>query len=178
MKKLILCLVLLCWVFFVGGVFADEPCDICDLPPDQSSAEGGEKKDSVSKKESSATKTNQTWVKEDVWINLTPECLINGGCSFSIYDALDIRKDARGAGEKTSVMSFVQDIIMALTGFIGTVVTLALIVSGIYYLMSPIDSGNRTKAMKGIKYSLIGLVIVMASMVIIRLVQFIAKGGS
>lgn len=75
-------------------------------------------------------------------------------------------------------MSFVQDIIMALTGFIGTVVTLALIVSGIYYLMSPIDSGNRAKAMKGIKYSLIGLVIVMASMVIIRLVQFIAKGGS
>ena len=54
-------------------------------------------------------------------------------------------------------MSFVQDIIMALTGFIGTVVTLALIVSGIYYLMSPIDSGNRAKAMKGIKYSLIGL---------------------
>ena len=75
-------------------------------------------------------------------------------------------------------MSFVQDIIMALTGFIGTVVTLALIISGIYYLVSPIDRGNRAKAMKGIKYSLIGLVIVMASMVIIRLVQFIAKGGS
>ena len=67
---------------------------------------------------------------------------------------------------------------MALTGFIGTVVTLALIISGIYYLMSPNGSGNRAKAMKGIKYSLIGLVIVMASMVIIRLVQFIAKGGS
>ena len=178
MKKLILCLVLLCWVFFVGGVFADEPCDTCDSPPEQSSSEGGEKKDSVSNKESSATKTKQTWVKEDIWINLTPDCLINGGCSFSIYDALDIRRDARGAGEETSVMSFVQDIIMALTGFIGTVVTLALIISGIYYLMSPIDSGNRAKAMKGIKYSLIGLVIVMASMVIIRLVQFIAKGGS
>ena len=111
-------------------------------------------------------------------MNLTPDCLINGGCSFSIYDALDIRRDARGAGEETSVMSFVQDIIMALTGFIGPVVTLAFIISGIYYLMSPIDSGNRAKAMKGIKYSLIGLVIVMASMVIIRLVQFIAKGGS
>ena len=75
-------------------------------------------------------------------------------------------------------MSFVQDIIMALTGFIGTVVTLALIISGIYYFMSPIDSGSGAKALKGIKYSLIGLVIVMASMVIIRLVQFIAKGGS
>ena len=178
MKKLILCLVLLCWVFFVGGVFADEPCDMCDLPPDQSSAEGGEKKDSVSKEESSATKTNQTWVKEDVWINLTPECLINGGCSFSIYDALDIRKDARGKWEKTSVMVFIQDIILALTTFIGTFVTLGLIASGITYLMSPVDSGNRGKAMKGIKYSLIGLVVVMASLVIIRLIQFLAKGGS
>ena len=47
-------------MFFVGGVFADEPCDICDSPPEQSSFEGGEKKDSVSKKESSATNTNQT----------------------------------------------------------------------------------------------------------------------
>ena len=178
MKKLILCLVLLCWVFFVGGVFADERCDTCDSSSEQSSSEGGEKKDSVSNKESSATNSTQTLTNEDLWINLTPDCLINGGCSFSIYDALDIRNDARGDGEETSVMSFVQDIIMALTGFIGTVVTLALIISGIYYLMSPIDSGNRAKAMKGIKYSLIGLVIVMASMVIIRLVQFIAKGGS
>ena len=178
MKKLILSLVLLCWVFFVGGVFADERCDTCPSSSEQSSSEGGEKKDSVSNKESSATNSGQTVTNEDVWINLTPDCLINGGCSFSIYDALDIRNDARGDGEETSVMSFVQDIIMALTGFIGTVVTLALIISGIYYLMSPIDSGNRAKAMKGIKYSLIGLVIVMASMVIIRLVQFIAKGGS
>ena len=107
MKKLILCLLLLCWVFFVGGVFADERCDTCPSSSEQSSTEGGEKKDSVSNKESSATKTNQTRVKEDIWINLTPDCLINGGCSFSIYDALDIRKDARGAGEETSVMSFV-----------------------------------------------------------------------
>jgi len=41
-------------------VFADEPCNICDSPPEQSSAEGGEEKDSVLNKESSATKTNQT----------------------------------------------------------------------------------------------------------------------
>jgi len=53
-------------VFFVGGVFADEPCDICDSPPEQSSAEGGEKKDSVSNKESSATNSTQTLTKEDV----------------------------------------------------------------------------------------------------------------
>lgn len=47
-------------------MFADEPCDICNLPPEQSSAEGGEKKDSVSNKESSATNSGQTVTNEDV----------------------------------------------------------------------------------------------------------------
>lgn len=188
MKKLILSLVLLCWVFFVGGVFADNMIQLEGTTVEAKSLQKtpwlkpiqteGLKVGEVIHRRPLIENQNSDIKKEDVWINLTPDCLINGGCSFSIYDALDIRNDARGDWEETSVMSFVQDIIMALTGFIGTVVTLALIISGIYYLMSPIDSGNRAKAMKGIKYSLIGLVIVMASMVIIRLVQFIAKGGS
>ena len=202
MKKLILCLVLLCWVFFVGGVFAGNVIQLegttvegkslqktpwlkpIQVENPQPKIQERVEKVSLTKKQlrqakrMAAKAEKESDNKSDIWINLTPDCLINGGCSFSIYDALDIRKDARADGEETSVMSFVQDIIMALTGFIGTVVTLALIISGIYYLMSPIDSGNRANAMKGIKYSLIGLVIVMASMVIIRLVQFIAKGGS
>ena len=53
-------------MFFVGGVFAYERCDTCDSSSEQSSAEGGEKKDSVSDKESSATKSAQTLTKEDV----------------------------------------------------------------------------------------------------------------
>ena len=202
MKKLILCLVLLCWVFFVGGVFAGNVIQLegttvegkslqktpwlkpIQVENPQPKIQERVEKVSLTKKQlrqakrMAAKAEKESDNNSDIWINLTPDCLINGGCSFSIYDALDIRKDARADGEETSVMSFVQDIIMALTGFIGTVVTLALIISGISYLMSPIDSGNRAKAMKGIKYSLIGLVIVMASMVIIRLVQFIAKGGS
>ena len=202
MKKLILSLLLLCWVFFVGGVFAGNVIQLegttveakslqktpwlkpIQVENPQPKIQERVEKVSLTKKQlrqakrMAAKAEKESHNNSDIWINLTPDCLINGGCSFSIYDALDIRKDARADGEETSVMSFVQDIIMALTGFIGTVVTLALIISGIYYLMSPIDSGNRAKAMKGIKYSLIGLVIVMASMVIIRLVQFIAKGGS
>lgn len=202
MKKLILSLLLLCWVFFVGGVFAGNVIQLkgttveakslqktpwlkpIQVENPQPKIQERVEKVSLTKKQlrqakrMAAKAEKESHNNSDIWINLTPDCLINGGCSFSIYDALDIRNDARGDWEETSVMSFVQDIIMALTGFIGTVVTLALIISGIYYLMSPIDSGNRAKAMKGIKYSLIGLVIVMASMVIIRLVQFIAKGGS
>ena len=181
MKKLILCLVLLCWVFFVGGVFAQQSCadgDWCKTSSVSNKDDPILFWDDYENQIEGTTVTATVPKRDNDGLKISPDCLINGGCSFSIYDALDIRKDARGAGEETSVMSFVQDIIMALTGFIGTVITLALIISGIYYLMSPIDSGNRAKAMKGIKYSLIGLVIVMASMVIIRLVQFIAKGGS
>lgn len=113
----------------------------------------------------------------EVGINVDPDCLVNGGCSFSIYDALDIRND-REAGERTSVMTFVNDIILGLTWFIGTVVAVSLILSGFYYIISPVDSGAKKKAMEGIKYSLIGMVIVSLSVVIVRLIQFLASGGS
>lgn len=75
-------------------------------------------------------------------------------------------------------MGFLQDIILAATTFIGTVVTVALILSGLLYIFSTVDSGMKTKAQKGIKYSLIGMVVVMLALVIIRLVQFLARGGS
>ena len=47
-------------------MFADERCDTCDSSSEQSSSEGGEKKDSVSNKESSATDSTQTLTNEDV----------------------------------------------------------------------------------------------------------------
>ncbi|MDO4713946.1 MAG: hypothetical protein Q4B28_04860 [bacterium] len=101
--------------------------------------------------------------------------MLNGSCSFSIYDALDIRQEGRAPEERTSVMVFVQDIILGATYFIGTVVTASLIVSGLFYVLSPTDSGYQQKASKGIKYSLIGLVVVTLALVIIRLVQFLAR---
>lgn len=111
------------------------------------------------------------------WIHLTTECMLNGSCSFSIYDALDIRKEGRAPEQRTSVMVFIQDIILGASYFIGTVVTASLIVSGLFYVLSPTDSGYQQKASKGIKYSLIGLVVVTLALVIIRLVQFLAKWG-
>ena len=53
-------------MFFVGGAFADERCDTCPSSSEQSSSEGGEKKDNVSNKESSATNSTQTLTKDDV----------------------------------------------------------------------------------------------------------------
>jgi hypothetical protein len=75
-------------------------------------------------------------------------------------------------------MRFIQDIVLGATTFIGTVVTVALIFSGFLYIFSTVDSSLKAKAKNGIKYSLIGMVIVMLSLIIIRLVQFLARGGS
>ena len=85
-------------------------------------------------------------------------------------------KKSSDQGE-TKVTPFLQDIVLALTMFIGTVVSVALIVSGLFYVFASVDSGMKTKAKKGIINSLIGLVLVLGSYVIIRAIQFLATGG-
>lgn len=56
--------------------------------------------------------------------------------------------------------------------------TVAFVLSGFYYIISPVDSGAKKQATDGMKYAAIGMVLVSLSVVIIRLVQFLAKGGS
>lgn len=97
--------------------------------------------------------------------------LANGQCSFDIYQTVGIRKDQ----PDTEVATLVQDAFLAATFFIGTVVAVALIYSGVTYIMAKDDSAA-SKAKNGIKRSLIGLGLVMFSYTIIRLVQYIAKG--
>lgn len=111
---------------------------------------------------------------DNFWIDMSTECMIDGTCTFSIYDATKIKKD-RAPWEKTSVMNYLQDIILAATTFIWTVVTLALIVSGLMYIFSTVNSSMKAKAKSGIMYSLIGMVIVFLALIIIRLVQFLVK---
>ena len=53
--------------------------------------------------------------------------------------------------------------------------SVALIYSGIMYIAAK-DDGAAGKAKSGIKRALIGLVLVMCSYAIVRLVQYIAKG--
>lgn len=153
--------------------------EISDIPPaiEKFRKEQVERQATKEAAQKARAETQRKQEAAEVGINVDPDCLVNGGCSFSIYDALDIRND-REAGERTSVMTFVNDIILGLTWFIGTVVAVSLILSGFYYIISPVDSGAKKKAMEGIKYSLIGMVIVSLSVVIVRLIQFLASGGS
>ncbi|MFA7298708.1 MAG: hypothetical protein WC010_03630 [Candidatus Absconditabacterales bacterium] len=102
--------------------------------------------------------------------------LTNGQCKLNIYDTLGIRKSVRNSGDPTSVGLFVQDVVLSATFFIGTLVTVALVVSGLMFIFAASSGKDPANAKKGIVGSLVGLLIVVSSYVIIRLVQYIAKG--
>ena len=99
-------------------------------------------------------------------------CLINGQCKYNIYETLWIRK----SDQNPSVGSFVKDIVLAVTTFIGTVVAIVLIVSGVLYIMAWIkwDTSMADKAKKWIFNSVVWLVLVVTSYAIVRLIQFLA----
>jgi len=109
-------------------------------------------------------------------ITCDPDLLANGQCKLNIYDTLGIRKSVRNEGDATSVGLFVQDIVLSATFFIGTLVTIALVVSGIMFILASSSGKDPANAKKGIMGSLVGLLIVVSSYIIIRLVQYVAKG--
>lgn len=106
-------------------------------------------------------------------ITLNENCILNWQCKFNIYEFLGIKKEIANA---SSPELFVQDILLSATFFIGTVVTVALIVSWLMYIFAAGSGKDPANAKKGIVGALIGLLLVVSSYVIIRLVQYIAKG--
>ena len=108
-------------------------------------------------------------------IKMCPNCLTNGTCSFSIYQFLGIRKSLDNSVPPSPTL-FVQDIILAATTFIGTILTIVFIVSGLMFIFAGATGKEPGTAKKGMINSIIGLVIVICSYAIIRLVQYIAKG--
>ncbi len=113
----------------------------------------------------------------DKCINMNSECLLNGTCHFSTYDCTEIRKESRNEGDETSVLTFFQDAVYWATLFIWTVVAAGIIVSWLLLVFSSANSTLKWRAMNWLKYSIIGGVVVTLSLVIIRLVQFLARGG-
>lgn len=107
-------------------------------------------------------------------ITINEKCLTNGQCKFNIYETLGIRSSV--GTESPSVGLFVQDIVLSATFFIWTIVTVALIVSGVLYIFAAASGKDPGNAKKWITGALIGLVIVACSYFIIRLVQYLAKG--
>jgi len=118
------------------------------------------------------------WLADDTTVmgmTIGQKCLLNGQCKFNIYDALGIRKSVRATWDPTSVGIFVQDIVLSATMFIGTIVTIAIIVSGLMRIFAGASGKDPTKAKSWLINAIIGLLIVVSSYLIIRLVQYIAK---
>lgn len=129
----------------------------------------------VDDKENPGKKTciiNTEW---NLWINMNTNCLINWQCSYNIYKTLGIRK----SDQTPKVSTFVQDIVLGITMFLGTAITIILIISGILYILAAIlgKSNLADMAKKWIFNSILWLVLVSWSYAIVRLVQFVATAG-
>lgn len=111
-------------------------------------------------------------IPEEWWygIQCTTEMLSNGICSLHVYDMLGIRR----GNPNTTPDEFVQDIVLTATTFIGTILTFALIVSALMIIFWGANENTAQRGRQGIKYALIGYVLVLCSYLIIRLVQYIA----
>lgn len=182
-------MVLLCGIMFLSGsVFAN---DAGKLKVDsgkvdkmmQQSLDQWMKKiretQQAEEKKQQAEKARQAQESQnrEVWITINTECMWGVGCGFSVYDSLGIRK-GRAEGERTSVVLFLQDIILGASMFIGTVAAVAFILSGVYYIFSASDASYKKKAQEWMRYAVYGLVLVTLAIVIVRITQFIARGGS
>jgi len=117
----------------------------------------------------------KNWPDPVMGITCDADLLVNGQCKLNVYDMLGIRKSVRDTGDSTSVGLFVQDVVLSATFFIGTLVTIALIVSWIMFIFAASSGKDPADAKKWIMWSLVGLLLVVSSYVIIRLVQYIAK---
>lgn len=67
------------------------------------------------------------------------------------------------------------DVFLGATFFIGTMATLWLIISGMIMAFGGASEQQYEKGKNGMKYSIIGLLLVVFSYSIIRLVQYIAE---
>ncbi|MDR2190341.1 MAG: hypothetical protein LBP53_04025 [Candidatus Peribacteria bacterium] len=90
-----------------------------------------------------ATETAQS----KIGIHLTTGCMQGIGCKMDVAVMLGLKQpNVNAEDDRTSVLTFVQDIVLAATFFIGTVVTLALIFSGLLFIFSAADSSKRKLA--------------------------------
>lgn len=112
---------------------------------------------------------------DDVGVWVDKDCLLNNSCTFSYNKAIGVRNEISDP-ESNTLKWIVQDGFLAATFFIGTVCVAAIIWSGFKMITAGgADDGAYDQWKKGIKYSVIWLVLVVMSYTIIRIIQFIAQ---
>lgn len=109
---------------------------------------------------------------ENLGIQCNATQLINGTCSWNINKTLGVR-----ISETTpNPTVLLQDVVLAATSFVWTMIMIALIVMGVKYVQWWFDEGANGDLKGNIKKLLIWLFLVIGSYTIIRLVQYVARG--
>ena len=110
----------------------------------------------------------------DIWINISTDCLLRDGCSLNVYKVLWIRK----SNPNPTVWWFFQDIVLAATTFVWTLIVVALVFSGLLFAFWSISWKDTKRAKTIMIDSFVWLLMVMWSYTIIRLIQFLATAWS
>ena len=108
----------------------------------------------------------------DAGLKITQECLKDGSCQLDLFKTLKIREESPDNSPET----LVQDIFLGATFFIGTMATFGIIYWGLTMVLWGSDEGKMAEWRKWVKYSIIGLVLVICSYSIIRVVEYITQG--
>ena len=108
-----------------------------------------------------------------MWIDCSTDQLKNGNCSMNVYQVIWLEENEN---IQWGWKEFFQDLVYGLTWFIGTVVFISIIVSGAMLIFSAWDEKLAEKWKTGLRYSIIGLFLVLTSYSIIKLIQLILKG--
>lgn len=104
-------------------------------------------------------------------IECSPEQMRNGTCSRNINKTLGIRT----SDTTSNPTLFVQDIVLAATSFVGTLMVIALVVMWFRYVQGGMDESSTGNLKGNIKKLLIWLGLVIGSYTIIRLIQYVAR---
>lgn len=106
-------------------------------------------------------------------ISCSPEQLQKGECTLNVSQLLGVREEQ---WNNNTIMTWAQDAILAGTSFIGVVMTISIIVIWFKYLRAGANRWQAADARKALLYTLIGFVLVVCSVVVIRLVQYLIAG--
>lgn len=112
----------------------------------------------------------------DVGLDINADCLQDGSCGWDLEKTLGIRQEIENRNDENLFEILTKDVFLSATFFIGTVITFALVYSGLLIVLWWASETTVQKGKDWVKRSLVWLVLVVFSYTIIKGIQFIAQG--
>jgi hypothetical protein len=114
----------------------------------------------------------QLWTNDESGLKINATCLKQGNCAMDLYKTLNIR----AGNPDNKADTFVKDVFLWATFFIGTMATIGIIYAWLTMVLAWSNESKMQQWVTWLKYSMIGLLLVLASYSFIRLVEYIATG--